>query len=179
MIRLILLGLFLLITHLSVIGQNKIWILEHKMNSETNRLNYSDCNRMIIGSHVSDLLYDYNYIYLHDVGKLEWKGAFTQRINYKKLADTTELYDDNWNKLTTCTYSAESGHLFRKLTDTFLQIISCIKLKKITSYFSKFFSSIHHLIGCDMNHWSNGLKWHLQSSVLRSSQTMLLPAIEK
>lgn len=39
-------------------------------------------------------------------------------------------------------YSAESGHPFWRLTDTFLEKIFCLKLKKIFTHFSKFFSSI-------------------------------------
>lgn len=141
MLRLLFWVLIFWISQIAVIGQDKIWILKNKTNRNTGQQNYNDCNRIIIGSNVRDLLYEYNFIYLHDVGKLEWKGQFTELFYYKKLDDTTELYDENWNKLTTCEFLGDtilqlhSGQneylIFQQVHKTILKV----KAKDLTDYF--------------------------------------------
>ncbi|MCF8363305.1 MAG: hypothetical protein K9G70_11865, partial [Prolixibacteraceae bacterium] len=43
-------------------------------------------------------------------------------------------------------HSAESGHPFRKLTDTFLENFFVLKLKHFIHFFSNFFALIHPAI---------------------------------
>jgi hypothetical protein len=59
------------------------------------------------------------------------------------LADTTELYDDNWNKLTTCEFSGDTAFqlhsgqnenlIFRQVNETNLKV----KSDGLTDYFYK------------------------------------------
>lgn len=66
------------------------------------------------------------------------------RAGRKATIITTNLGFDRWDEIfgdpVLTAYSAESGHPFRKLTDTFLEKKSCVNLKHFTGHFSKFSS---------------------------------------
>jgi hypothetical protein len=69
--------------------------------------------------------------------------------SHEDIPDTVYYYFKANNKMTKIlydyelngsliAYSAESGHPFRKLTDTFLEKKSCVNLKNFSGHFSKF-----------------------------------------